>query len=266
MRDRVAVVTGANHGMGLATAKALAAGGARVFVTYLRLPVPDMPLTETRRRYSEVHATAVPDWPNEWEADLAEPDVVPALFDRVEAALGPVEILINNADHCVGDTFLPAPPALTPGGGPVQVFSAANWDAHSAVNCRAPGLAMAEFARRHAARGATWGRIVNISTDAASSFPGEVSYGASKYALESMSRSAASELGRFGITVNIVSPGPIQTGYIAPDAEVDIASRTPLGRVGQPDDVAEVTAFLCTEAARWMTGQILYVGGGWRML
>jgi 3-oxoacyl-[acyl-carrier protein] reductase len=262
----VAVVTGANHGIGLATARQLAAAGARVFVTYLRLPVPDDDLTDTRRRYAELHATAVPDWPHQWEADLADPATIPALFDRVEAELGPIEILVNNADHCVSDSFLPTPPDLSPGGGPVQPFSAANWDAHSAVNCRAPGLAIAEFARRHVERGAGWGRIINISTDAAHSFPGEISYGASKFAIESMTRSAACELGRYGITANIVSPGPIQTGYITPDAMRDIAAATPLGRVGEPDDVAEVIAFLCSDAARWLTGQILYVGGGWRML
>jgi 3-oxoacyl-[acyl-carrier protein] reductase len=92
-----------------------------------------------------------------------------------------------------------------------------------------------------------------------------VSYAASKHAIESYSRSAAAELGKYGITVNIIAPGPVQTGYIPPEAEAEIAAGTPLGRVGQPDDVAGVIVFLASEQARWMTGQLLYVGGGWRM-
>lgn len=115
------------------------------------------------------------------------------------------------------------------------------------------------------ARGARWGRIVNLSTDGASGFAGEISYGASKHALESYSRAAADELGPFGITANIVAPGPIQTGYITPEVERREAARTPLGRVGQPEDVADVVVFLASEQARWVTGQLLYVGGGHAM-
>ena len=72
-------------------------------------------------------------------------------------------------------------------------------------------------------------------------------------------------MGKYGITVNVVAPGPIQTGYIPPQDEANIAASTPLGRVGRPDDVADVVVFLASEQARWLTGQLLYVGGGWRM-
>ena len=88
-----------------------------------------------------------------------------------------------------------------------------------------------------------------------------MSYGASKAALESYSRSAAMELGRYGITVNVVAPGPIQTGWISPEAEQPIVEDIPLGRMGQPDDVADVVVFLASEQARWVTGQRLFVGG-----
>jgi 3-oxoacyl-[acyl-carrier protein] reductase len=126
-------------------------------------------------------------------------------------------------------------------------------------------LMMAEFARRKIERGHRWGRIINISTDAAATFPSEISYGASKHAMESYSRSAAVELGPYGITVNIASLGPIQTGWIAPDFERSIAAGTPLRRVGHPDDVADVLVFLASQQARWLTGQLIYIGGGWRM-
>ena len=124
---------------------------------------------------------------------------------------------------------------------------------------------MAEYLRRYLDRRATWGRIVNLSTDAAHAHPANVSYAASKHAIESYSRSAAAELGKYGITVNVVAPGPIQTGYITPESEAEIAQKTPLRRVGRPEDAADVIVFLASEQARWLTGQILYVGGGWRM-
>jgi 3-oxoacyl-[acyl-carrier protein] reductase len=124
---------------------------------------------------------------------------------------------------------------------------------------------MAEFARRHLARGGRWGRIVNVSTDGASGFAGEISYGASKHALESYSQAAARELAPYGITVNVVSLGPIQTGWISPELEESVVPTIPLGRLGLPEDVAEVIVFLSSEQARWLTGQLLYVGGGHAM-
>jgi 3-oxoacyl-[acyl-carrier protein] reductase len=72
-------------------------------------------------------------------------------------------------------------------------------------------------------------------------------------------------MGKYGIMVNIVAPGPIQTGYITPEAEAEIAAETPLRRVGWPEDVADAIVFLASEQGRWLTGQLLYVGGGWRM-
>ena len=106
---------------------------------------------------------------------------------------------------------------------------------------------------------------MNVSTDAASGYPDEVSYWASKQALESYSRAAANELGLFGITVNIASLGPVHTGWISKELESTLAAATPLGRVGEPADVADVIVFLASEQARWLTGQLIYVGGGHRM-
>jgi 3-oxoacyl-[acyl-carrier protein] reductase len=123
---------------------------------------------------------------------------------------------------------------------------------------------MAEFTRRHLKRGATWGRVINVSTDAADAHLGAVSYAATKHATESYSRSAAHELAKYGITINIVAPGPVQTGWLRPDQEAEIGRKTPLGRVGRPEDIADVIVFLATDEARWLTGQLLYVGGGWK--
>jgi 3-oxoacyl-[acyl-carrier protein] reductase len=174
-----------------------------------------------------------------------------------------VEILVSNHTYCVLETFDPA--QVTSDGFPVSLPTAEVIDAHFVINTRAYTLLMSEYVQRYLARGADWGRIINLSTDAAHAHMANISYAASKHAIESYSRSAASELGKYGITVNIISPGPIQTGYITPEAEVEIAAGTPLGRVGTPGDVADVIVFLASEQAHWLTGQLLYVGGGWRM-
>lgn len=271
LRDKVALVTGANHGIGAATATALAAQGARVFIHYLsladskeegawlRMQDASAVLEEIRARAGEAEAA---------ELDLADPTAVAELFDRVEAAFGPVDVLVNNA--AVGgaptDTFVPLmSEAVDSFERSLYTITAGSHDRHFMVNSRATALMMAEFARRHVVRGATWGRIINISTDGAYCFPSEISYGASKAALEAYSRSAAAELAQYAITVNIVSPGPIQTGWIRQDLEADIAQGIPLGRLGRPEDVADVIVFLASEQARWLTGQCLHVGGGHRM-
>jgi 3-oxoacyl-[acyl-carrier protein] reductase len=285
LNGKVVLVTGCNnpHGIGAATAKAFAAEGARVFLHYFRShlrPSVEKDVDHPGEAFYRAQQTLTADevigiirrqggQAAAWEANLADPSVVSLLFDEAEKAFGHVDVLINNAAHCEPDTFTP-PSQLAPDSRAVDqflmtLFSAKTHDEHFAVNSRAVALLMAEFARRQVERGAHWGRVVNVSTDGASGFSSEVSYGASKHAQESYSRAAAKELGRFGITVNVVSLGPIQTGWIRPDFEKEIAARTPLNRVGQPSDVADVIVFLASEQARWLTGQLLYVGGGWQM-
>src|SRR6266545_1129591 len=280
--NKVILITGANHGIGAAAARAFAAQGARVGIGYY----PDATrYSETELRQARAAGVsgdalyrAMQQQPADaliaeiragggvaaaHEADLADPANIPRLFDFCEAALGPVDVLVNNHTYCVLETFDPA--LISDEGGGVFLVSAAQNDAHFAVNARAVALMMAEYLRRYLARKATAGRIINISTDAAHAHTANVSYAASKHAIEPYSRSAADELGKYGITVNIVAPGPIQTGYITPASMVEIAAHTPLGRVGTPADVADAIVFLASEQARWLTGQLLYVGGGWRM-
>jgi len=287
--DKVALITGANHGVGAATAVAFAREGASVFLTYLRLSpekyggidpkkaaaAQEPGLEHYYHILSQDAGTVIRAIHGlggkceTWEADLADPANIPLLMDKAEAAFGKADILVNNADHDQPETFLPAQEIPSSGlfGGEykLKTLSAKSHDEHFAVNCRAPALFMAEFAGRHIARKANWGRIVNISTDGAAGHGWNVSYGASKYALESYSKAAAMELGPYGITVNVVSPGAVQTGWLTPDDAAAIAKTYPLRRIGTPEDIASAVVFFASRQADWITGQVLYVGGGNRM-
>jgi 3-oxoacyl-[acyl-carrier protein] reductase len=287
LQDKVVMVTGANNpsGIGAATARAFAAQGARVFLHGYRQDwqvensaaldgageeqAPGeafynrqgaRPLQETLESLESQSSAG-------WEADLSDASLVNELFDRAENAFGSVQILVNNAAYWEGDTFLPSEEKL-----PNQLVemwtsrpervSAGSIDRIFAVNTRAPVLLMAEFTRRFIRRQADWGRIINISTAAAACFPSEISYGASKLALEGYTRSAAVELGPLGITVNAISPGPVQTGWITPELEQALLPSIPMGRVGSPEDIADAIVFLASHQARWISGQRIFVGGG----
>lgn len=244
LSGKTALITGANRGIGAAIAQALVQQGVSVFLHYFQNDL------------AEDNAAS-------FECDLANHENIPILLDKVEAVFGRVDILINNASSWAADSFLPIEESTKDRiGRTLTTITPESIDLHFDVIAKASALLMSEYARRRSQGSFNWGRIVNISTSGAYCFPEEVSYGAAKFAIESYSRSAAKELGRFGITVNVVSPGAIQTGWISPDFEKKIAADTPLGRVGQPDDIADVVVFLCSQQARWVTGQLIHVGGG----
>ena len=269
LEDRVVLITGGNHGIGAATARAFAVQGARVFITYLRLSPRDYGIDpEEARRAKEpglplYHATQARSadevvgeirkrggMAESWETDLADPATIPELFDRAEVKLGPVSVLVNNAAYCETpqDTIFST--------------SKGSIDKHFAVNTRAAVLLVAELVRRHKDRGGRWGRVINVSTDAAQNFGGQISYGASKAATEAFTRSVATEVGPLGITVNSVAPGPVQTGYISRESEEELLPGIPLRRIGDPQDIADAIVFLASEQARWITGQVIKVSGG----
>lgn len=259
----VALITGANHGIGAATARRVSRLGAGVLITYLRLddePDPGIPESYTTARAADAgylvdelrsaggRVVAV-------EADLADAGVIPRLFDAAEADLGPVDILVNNASGWLADTFSPA--ASDRIGRSLRPVTAETFDTQFAVDARAGALLIAEFARRHVARGARWGRIVGLTSGGPSGFPEEVSYGAAKAALENYTMSAATELAPFGITANIVYPPVTDTGWISDEVRASVEANPSSFGVAEPDDVAAVIEFLLSDQAKLVTGNIL---------
>ncbi len=180
------------------------------------------------------------------EADLSDSTAITRLLDDVEARLGPVDVLVNNAAHCESpDT--------------IDAVSSEGLQRHYRVNAVAPALLTSELARRRQGSPAC---VINISTDAARAFPGQIGYGTSKAALEALTRATALDLAATHIRVNAIAPGPIQTGWLT-DEDLNYAtSIVPLGRVGYPDDIADAAVFLASHQARWITGQVLQVAGG----
>jgi 3-oxoacyl-[acyl-carrier protein] reductase len=230
LSGHVALVTGANHGIGAATAKTLAACGTSVLVSYYRTSDPKgfpEPYRVNRAKTADHvidairaeggHAVSM-------EADLRDAAVVPTLFNLGEEEFSHVDIVVNNATGWVADTFLPDTEHVT--GLTSERLSTSAHDQVFDVDARAGALMIAEFARRHIARNANWGRIIGLTSGGPLGFPTEVSYGAAKAALENYTMSAAFELADYGITANIVYPPVTDTGWVN-DAVRDHVENTP---------------------------------------
>jgi 3-oxoacyl-[acyl-carrier protein] reductase len=188
------------------------------------------------------------------EADLSDEGVIPMLFDRAEAELGPVDIVVNNASGWVADTFAAAEPALGLEGTPL---TPATVDVVMAVDARAAALIIAEFARRLAARRGSWGRIVGLTSGGPGGFPSEVTYGAAKAAQENYTMSAATELAPLGVAANVVHPPVTDTGWVNEQVRAFVDASPEHTHVAEPDDVAAVIAWLCTDDAALVSGNVI---------
>jgi 3-oxoacyl-[acyl-carrier protein] reductase len=243
LAGKTALVTGAGRGIGRAIASRLAADGARVIVNYSRSA------EQAEALVAEIagaggQALAV-------RADIADLEQVERLFENIRQHVPALDILVNNAGR--GSGGMPTLDTSTP-----QAF-----EDLFALNTRAPFF-VAQLAARMFNDG---GRIVNISsTVTRARVRGLSIYAGSKAALEAFTRIWAAELAPRQITVNCLLPGMIDTDLIRvnmpPDTVERIGKTIPLGRAGQPADIADVVAFLCSDDARWITGQEIVVSGG----
>ncbi|UWE07913.1 SDR family NAD(P)-dependent oxidoreductase [Actinacidiphila bryophytorum] len=239
VEERVAVVTGGSRGIGLAVSQRLAASGLRVVIGSRGEEAAERAVA----RVGEAGGQAVA-----VRADVTEPASVRGLFDAAEDAYGRVDVWVNNA----GTATM----------GPLEHATDEDFERHFAANVRGTFVALREAARRIRDHG----RVVLISSAlTVSPMPGAALLAASKAAGDQLARTLAWELGPRSVTVNSVLPGLTRTGVLdAVPAQVVARdeARTPLGRLGEPEDIAEIVGFLASDAGRWVTGQTLHAAGG----
>jgi len=238
---RTAIITGASKGIGASIAHRLAADGIAVVVNYARgRDAAEGVVAEVER--ARGRAIAV-------QADIADPAGIPALFDAAERMFGGVDILVNNA----GVMKL----------APLAQFDDSAFDIQVATNLGGVFRGMREAARRMR----DGGRIISFSSSVVGLYqPTYGVYAATKAAVEAMTHILAKELGKRGITVNAVAPGPVATelflGGKSDEQVAAIEAINPFGRLGQPDDIARIVAFLAGPDAGWVSGQVIRANGG----
>jgi len=245
--SRVAIVTGAARGIGAATAKRLASDGMAVGV--LDLDAGACAPTVDAITAGGGRAVAV-------GADVSDAEQVATAVGKVAAELGPPVVLINNAG-IIRDNLL-------------FKMSEDDWDMVLGVHLRGAFL-MSRAAQKYMVE-QRFGRIVNLSSSSALGNRGQVNYSAAKAGMQGFTKTLAIELGQFGVTANAVAPGFIATDMTAATAarvgmdfeefQAAAATRIPVRRVGQPDDIAHVISFLVSEGAGFVSGQVIYVAGG----
>ncbi len=246
-RQKVAIVTGGARGIGAAICRRLAQDGFAVAVLDLDADACAPVVEQITAAGGQALAVAV---------DVADEDSVASAVQQVVDGLGAPTVLINNAG-ITRDNLL-------------FKMSLQDWDAVMGVHLRGAFL-MSRAAQGHMTQ-AGWGRIVNLSSVSALGNRGQANYAAAKAGLQGMTKTLAIELGKFGVTVNAIAPGFIETDMTRATAErigIDFedmkkfaAAEIPVARVGQPEDIAAAASFFCREDAGFVSGQVIYVAGG----
>ncbi|RCW64408.1 SDR family NAD(P)-dependent oxidoreductase [Pseudorhodoferax soli] len=242
LKDKVAIVTGSARGLGAATARKLAEEGARVVVTDILREQAEATTAALKADGLQAHCVV---------ADITKADQVQALVDEAAATFGGVHVLVNNAGF-PRDKYL-------------VKMSESDWDLVMEVMLKGAFLASRAVMPRMIEQG--WGRVINISSRAHFGNPTQANYSAAKAGLIGMAKALSMEQGRYGITVNCVAPGFMETEMVQalPTYET-IKERAvqmqPVKRVGQPRDIANAVAFLASDAASFISGEVLHVTGG----
>ncbi len=249
---RVALVTGATRsiGIGAAICRRLAKDGADIAFTHLMSYDREMYGSGEdgpERLQAELEEAGVRVL--SLEADFSRTGIAGPLLDEVITALGPVDILVNNAAYSTHDAW--------------DTLTEASWEMHMDVNARTTAMLTVELARRFT-KGAG-GRVINFSSGQhLGPMPNELAYAASKGAIIAFSRSISPDLAKRGITINVINPGPTDTGWMSDELRDAIIQQTPSGRVGLPNDAARLVAWLVSDEASWVTGQVINSEGGLR--
>jgi 3-oxoacyl-[acyl-carrier protein] reductase len=245
LAGRVALVTGASRGIGAETARTLGARGASVVVHYSQsAKAADQVVRSITSSGGRAFAL---------QADLSDAGHALALAGKAAALAGALDILVNNAGMLAG--------------APMHEVTADHIDTQFALNVRAPALVARGFVEQFKGQD---GRIVNLSTfiTGSQAMTGALIYCATKASIDTLTAGWAQELGAKGIRVNAVAPGAVETDMYAASgkaAEDYLKSRTPMGRIGQPRDIAQMIAYLCSPQAEWISGQVFSVNGGIRI-
>jgi 3-oxoacyl-[acyl-carrier protein] reductase len=244
---RVAIVTGAARGIGAATARRLAADGLAVAV----LDLDESTAAQTVKEIGAAGGRALA-----VGCDVSDADQVESAVARVTDELGAPTVLVNNAG-VTRDNLL-------------FKMSEADWDTVVAVHLRGAFL-MSRAVQKHMVE-ASWGRIVNLSSTSALGNRGQANYATAKAGLQGFTKTLALELGRYGVTANVIAPGFIQSDMtrataerLGQDWETYLAARVkeiPVGRAGAPEDIAAAVSFFVREEAGFVSGQVLYAAGG----
>lgn len=290
IKGKVALITGANNpqGIGAATAYAFAREGAKVVLVYKREPRDyDEAKTDSNgtHRYFKANAGSadavaakLQEMGVEYlvlESDISNEELVNGIYRAALERFGKVDILVNNAAGCdmegidtvgkitqevIDDTFaVNVRGSLLMTREFVNSFSGNSWSCGGNAGGCGGHAGGQDCGQGGLSRG---GRVINLSTDSAQVFPGQITYGASKATLEALTRSIAIEVAPYGITVNCVAPGPTQTGWIDEELEKAVIPMIPAGELIQPEDIAQTILFLASEQARMITGQVIKVSGG----